>query len=182
MKIETAQVTKITLTDLLITHRLDPITIILEDYAPWQGKIIVECYGQSWSTFFGSMGEPIANFCASVSADYLANRFYGGPHSVNDFDSMKAMAIKEVIKMRRQRDLSADDARDLFDEINDRWPETEDEAWYQHGKMMVRLFGDDWHCQIPQKTSEEYQYVLRTVRAVQEGLAMYVKMKQGATA
>lgn len=41
MKISVSQVTKLTLTEL---DRLYPVTVILEDMGPRQGKIIIECY------------------------------------------------------------------------------------------------------------------------------------------
>ncbi len=52
MKIETSTVTKLTITEVA---RLDPITVILEDIEPRKGKIIIECYGKSWSSYWGGL-------------------------------------------------------------------------------------------------------------------------------
>ena len=48
MKLETSTVTKLQLTEL---NNLDPISVILENYEPGKGKIIIECCGKSWSSF-----------------------------------------------------------------------------------------------------------------------------------
>jgi len=42
MKIESTQVTKLVLTELV---RLDPICVIVEDLGKSQGKITITCYG-----------------------------------------------------------------------------------------------------------------------------------------
>jgi hypothetical protein len=53
MKIETSKVTKIRITDLIDSEfKLDPITVILEDLGPSKGKILIECYGQSWAAYW----------------------------------------------------------------------------------------------------------------------------------
>lgn len=56
---------------------LDPITVVLQDLGPNQGKIIVECYGLSWSTFWGGMsGKTVRDFVAASDSFYLASRFW----------------------------------------------------------------------------------------------------------
>jgi hypothetical protein len=54
---------------------LDPITVILHDIAPGQGKITVECYGQAWSSYWGAMGtRSVAQFVASCDVTYLVGK------------------------------------------------------------------------------------------------------------
>lgn len=54
---------------------LDPITVIMRDLKG-KGQIVVECYGDAWSTFFGGLGkDTLREFIAGASQDYLANRF-----------------------------------------------------------------------------------------------------------
>lgn len=56
--------------------RLDPITVFIQNIEPGRGKITVEVFGQSWSTYFGNMGgKTIEQFVRGVDPDYLATRF-----------------------------------------------------------------------------------------------------------
>lgn len=53
---------------------LDPVTVILFDLAPGKGRIVVECYGNAWSCYFGAIGKgDMAAFIASVGDDYLSS-------------------------------------------------------------------------------------------------------------
>lgn len=57
--------------------RLDPITILLRDEqrSPYHaGQVIVECYGQAWSAYFGSIGECSLVEFLSTDPHYLANK------------------------------------------------------------------------------------------------------------
>ncbi|MCK5607797.1 hypothetical protein KAR91_38295 [Candidatus Pacearchaeota archaeon] len=67
-------------------ERLDPITVILEDLEPGKGKIIIECYGESWSSYWGGMGDrTISEFFCSCDNDYLAKNLDSGiPQTVDD--------------------------------------------------------------------------------------------------
>ena len=54
---------------------LDPITLILKDDGG-KGKIIAECYGESWSTYFGGIGtKSLIGFLSGINAGYLEDRF-----------------------------------------------------------------------------------------------------------
>jgi len=60
-------------------HALDPITVILQDAGPNNGRLIIECYGDSWTAYWGAMGEPsLRAFLGIVSTDYIANRMMPG--------------------------------------------------------------------------------------------------------
>ncbi len=54
---------------------LDPIRVYLQDLAPGQGRITLECSGCAWACFFGSMGEDknIADFMRTAGSDYITN-------------------------------------------------------------------------------------------------------------
>lgn len=57
--------------------RLDPVTVILQDYGVGAGRLIVECYGEAWSTYWGGMGNKrIDGFIRTCSTDYIANRLW----------------------------------------------------------------------------------------------------------
>ncbi|MDU9408260.1 hypothetical protein RTH74_11685 [Pseudomonas sp. zfem001] len=195
MKTETTQITKLLISDLMgEPHKLDPVTVILEDighrviptasgsYTSRQGKIIVECYGKSWSAYWGGMGDrTVAQFFSDEHCGYLigslapslgVNRFSGG--------ALVTMAKRVVLDCRRGRtanhhpySMDKEDARKLFDRIEDelRNVEREDHCW-NHSDLLAELFSDEWWHAASEATepSPEYQYLQRIVQAVQAGL------------
>ena len=74
MKIEEAQVKTLRLTEL---DGLDPVTVMLEG-GIGSGKIIIECYGEAWTTFWGSMGEQtVGEFFCTCNNEYLFSKMGG---------------------------------------------------------------------------------------------------------
>jgi len=56
---------------------LDPILIVLQDFGGGRGRLLLECYGLAWSTWFGAYGDgTLKGFITSCGADYLANRMW----------------------------------------------------------------------------------------------------------
>ena len=177
MKIETSTVTKLVLSEL---ERLDPVTVILEDLGPNQGKMIIECYGKSWSTYWGGMGGTLMDFLARVSAEYIANRMWDHCQSqtLHDFEAFEVAAKRKVIDDRRKRLAHKDEARDAWDEIECRFPENFHEAHACGGfmrRVLVVLFGDEWWYAVPAKINPEYAYLIRVIEAVKTGVAEYAK-------
>jgi hypothetical protein len=195
MKTETTQITKLLISDLMgEPYKLDPVTVILEDighrvipsagksYTTRQGKIIVECYGKSWSAYWGGMGDrKVAKFFSDEHYEYLigrlapslgANRFSG--------DALVTMAKRVVLDCRRGRtahhhpySMDKEDARKLFDRIKDelRNVEREDHCW-NHADLLAELFSDEWWHAASDATepNPDYQYLQRIVQAIQAGL------------
>lgn len=184
MKIEKSTVTKLTITG---ADRLDQITVILEDIAPRRGKIIIECYGESWSSYWGGMGEQtIAQFFCGMDEHYLAKNLKQGIDStIVDGDSIREGAFRKLIEQRRGRmvrsrlsvdgyirlgrnDITADEARELWEEVegasfgSDGWGDP---------NLMQRVFGDEWWYSLPTKPNPAYQYLCRVIKAVQEAFA-----------
>jgi len=57
--------------------KLDPITVVLQDLSPGRGRIIIECYGSAWATYFGAIGDQrIRDFLVACSADYVVGRMW----------------------------------------------------------------------------------------------------------
>lgn len=53
---------------------LDPITVLLCDMGG-RGRIIVECFGEAWAHYFGSIGkESLRDFVAGCDEYYLADK------------------------------------------------------------------------------------------------------------
>lgn len=169
MKAELSTVRKLNLTDLMgEPHKLDPVTVILEDFEPGKGKIIIECYGESWSAFWGSMGRTIAEFFCRCDEHYLANKLSGISGDIPDYDALSGTARKEVCRLRRDEDIAKSDARDLFDDAG-RFSDAES-VHDLDGSAMQEIFGDEWWHAIPTKPNPAYEYLCRVIKAVQAGI------------
>lgn len=176
MKIEQSQVTKLLLTEL---DRLDPVTVLLEDYGDNRGKVIIECYGKSWSTYWGSMGGTLTWFIQAMDSGYIANCLdRGGDHTLPDFEGFEEKAKKQVLSDRRNRVTRKDETRRKWEEIEFYFPQDIHSAHAYRGSLLVDLFGDDWWHAIPTKINPDYAYLLRIVDAVKEGVALYAKGKE----
>jgi hypothetical protein len=171
MKIESSQVTKIRLSEL---DRLDPVTVILEDIEPRKGKIIIECYGQSWSSYWGGMGDrTITEFFCSCNNEYLIGNLSSGLRcTVEDCDNLDEWMKRGVIDQRKERNLDANDARELWDEI-DLWCENDPQFLYgsDGARLALKCIGEEWWNSLPQKENSDYQYLSRIVDAVKAGIS-----------
>src|SRR5690606_17064159 len=125
MRVETSTCTKVVISDLINSEfKLDPVTVYLNDIGPRQGKITIECYGQSWSAFWGGMGDrTIAEFFCSCDEHYLAGKLSNIRSVVDDLEALPAIARNEIIRLRKSRALDADAARDMWDDTE--WLEVE---------------------------------------------------------
>lgn len=176
MKIEQTQITKLLLSDLMgEPHKLDPVTVILEDLEPRRGKIIIECYGKSWSSYWGGMGDcTIAQFFADCSADYLIGNLAPTLRSwMFNGEALAEKVKKTVIKARRDGDFTADEAREHFDDADLLRDATSiDYLAGAHYELMQAVFGDEWWHEADRsdKPNPDYLYLQRIVLAVQAGL------------
>jgi hypothetical protein len=163
MKIEHSAINKMVITG---APSLDPITVYAEDIAPRQGKITIECYGKSWSAYWGGMGsERLAKFFSSVSTDYAANCLDRGiAASIFDPDGVKAHVKRQICKDRRSHELNAEIARGLFDDIDSE--SIGDDPW-QNSEILQKVYGSEWWYALPEKPNPDYVYLCRIVTAVQ---------------
>lgn len=53
MKVELSLITKVRITEV---KNLDLINVTLDDITPGKGRIMIECYGKSWSSYWGGNG------------------------------------------------------------------------------------------------------------------------------
>lgn len=78
---------------------LDPVTVITRDIGPGQGSILVECYGQAWSAYWGGMGpRTVRQFVASCDDDYIVDRMQSGQKATKAQRAYLSRIIKAVIK------------------------------------------------------------------------------------
>jgi hypothetical protein len=173
MKITESKVRKIKIEDILESHRLDPISVFLEDFEPGKGKITIECYGKSWSSYWGGMGSrTISQFFCSCDNSYLSSNLAPNLKSnIFDEENFKDFAKNKIIKLRKESELEPDRARELFDEIED-LSEDCSKDWFFSGNESVRdIFGDEyWNIDLPTTTNPDYAYISRIIDTVKEAL------------
>lgn len=183
MNIEITTVKKLRIGDLMgEPYKLDPVSVILEDYEPGRGRIIVECAGESWSAWWGAMsGRAVAQFVCDCGADYIIgciasqvreSRFSGA--------ALHALAKRSVIARRLgQSDyweygdrLEKHEAAELWSELDDLKSVEGDQACWRHSDLLTRLFGEEWWHMASTATEPNpaYHYLQRLVAAVQAGL------------
>jgi hypothetical protein len=164
MKIQESTVRKLVISEL---QNLDPVTVILEDIESGKGKIIIECYGQSWSSFWPAMGGTITEFFCRCDDHYLAKNLSSVREYIDDFDVLGEQVKQRICEMRKNKELDDFDARELFDEAN-----YIEDPYGDNAKLMGAVFGDEWRhdLTIPQKINPDYEYLCRIIKSVQEAL------------
>ena len=77
MKITNKPVEMLVIEDL---PRLDPIRVVLENFDPGKGRIIIVCYDAAWVGYWGAMsGKSIQEFFVGCDAGYLASNMSSAP-------------------------------------------------------------------------------------------------------
>ena len=151
---------------------LDPIRVVLEDIGPGQGRINIECWGESWANYWGGMGNSdLAEFFSSCSVQYLAGKMSSIPQMVFDPEGLIASLNQEVIRDRRKGFISQKEARKSYERITDLdpLPSTVDGLWYM-ANTMQEILGDEWWYRLPEKANPDYVYLTKILKAVQEAL------------
>lgn len=176
MKVETAMVQRITITGV---EHLDAISVYLEDCGPGRGKVTITCWDESWTNFWGSMGDgrTIRGFFIGCDNGYLCSKFAPGLHSTEeDADALTDYARKDIIKQRREAmtfkrgGMTKEEARELFDDAEYLGGYHTD-APESYGDLMYRIFGDEWwHGALPQKPNHRYEHLCRILDVVREAL------------
>lgn len=169
MKITETMVRRLTISEV---DGLDPIRVMLEDIGPGQGRINIECWGQSWANFWGGMGDDtIAEFFASSPVQYLAGKLCGDlSPDVFDPEHLKDTLKREVITERRKGLVSGGYARERFNTIEELdLPETEEQLW-GIARQMAEIIGEEWWYCIPKKPNPDYIYLTRIIKTVQHAL------------
>ncbi|MYM61617.1 hypothetical protein GTG28_20665 [Vibrio sp. OCN044] len=180
MKIAQSKVTKLYLTEL---DDLDPITVYLEDIEPRKGKITIECWGKSWSSYWGGMGSrTISQFFIGCNVSYLVNNLDSQMEKYEpDFDEYRKEMRQKVCELRRDDCISKDLARELFD-IED-WSEYVTDNPYEPIKnpcfVSEREFEElDFDgFDVPERLTTEYRYLCKIIKAIQSGLSQINQIK-----
>ncbi|WP_323907602.1 hypothetical protein [Aeromonas veronii] len=179
MQVSVSHTTKIVLTEL---EKLDPVTIYLDNPAPSRGKITIECFGKSWSSFWPAMGgRRVEEFFVSCDDDYLAGNLSScrSHIPVTDTDEICQFLRGRIIEHRREGYLDKDDARKYWDEAADI---TLTSDYCSNNDLMYDVLGDDWWLSLPEKENPDYNYLVLVIQTVREGLREYIKGTPAAAA
>lgn len=127
-------------------ENIDPVTCYVTNYEKGKGKIVIECWGKTWQTYWGAMGKrDLEEFFISCDKCYIINRISDIPGSIYDYEAISKVIGKYV------------------DEDTDLWTESE---------LMQEHFGCEWfrgYSDIPMKSNPDYEYLSRIVDAVRNG-------------
>lgn len=161
----------------------DTINVIMFDYAPSKGKIIIEDYCQSWAAYWGGMrGLTVAEYIPDSNPNTLAHKLL--PPQVDtqaiDVDELNSLLLKGVNKIYN---LSKAERESLVFDIEEfgipDLSEEESEEWVENNhETLFNLLGDDYYSKIPKKESLALTQLEGLVRKVQKALCIYNKNKE----
>lgn len=177
MKIEDTLIRQVKITDV---QGLDPIRVMIEEYDRGQAKVIIECYGQSWSSYWGSMGGDLVEFFTRTNVDYLSNCFDRGLRNRDlevdtsaMLDQFKKAMRESILDRRKDGCIDKDDAATLWEQCNnldqhdldEMRPDHQYDNWkiqdthYMCETTWKRFFGsfeDDLSCWVDDHVTEVY--------------------------
>lgn len=171
MKIQVSTNIKLSLTEL---KYLDSITIYLENFEPGRGKITIECFGKSWSSFWPAMGgRRVEEFYVSCNDEYLAKNLSDcRSHIPVTAPSELCNYLRpQIINQRRAGELKKEQARRFWEEAE---TITLASDYCSNTELMHDVLGDDWWLSLPERENPDYNYLIRVIRAVREGLRQYI--------
>lgn len=171
MKVETTTVTKMTISEV---QSLDPIAVYLEDQGTGRGKITITCFNESWSYFWGAMGDQtLSEFFCSCDEHYIAKKLGSGLRSsVVDSEKIPDHARAHIVELRRDGGLERAEARELYDEAE--WIEGQEDH-----DLLYKIFGCEWWDDLPTKPNPDYEYLCRIITTVQSALRLEAQKEVG---
>jgi hypothetical protein len=76
---------------------LDPIRVIIQNERPGVGRIIIQCYKNAWTGYWGAMGSrTVEQFFAACDASYLVGNLLG-QFKVKKADEAYLLRIVEAV-------------------------------------------------------------------------------------
>lgn len=171
MKVEKSDVLAFTISDV---EHLDPVRVMIENYEPGKGRITITCFGKAWtSAWFAMGGDTVQEFIKRVSNEYLIGYFDPQLRSTvdDDNDANLEFVKGEIIKLRRQQKIDADDAREMWEEAEGAEDVKANCCDCRVGEKLLELLGDDpWYAEWPAVPNHNYQYLERIIDAVRGGI------------
>lgn len=63
--------------------RLDPVTVYIKQYSDTASRVIVQCYAQAWTAYWGAHGsDGVERFMLSCGNDYIADNLLWGTNGL----------------------------------------------------------------------------------------------------
>ena len=122
MKIVESSIKSYRVTEL---DSLDPLTIMVEYFGGGRAEVTIKIYGESWTSYWGSMGGSVKDFFTRTNVPYLVNCFDRGIRKTSENVDKSAMKevfeykIKSKIKEERYNErVTKDEARLLWNAID----------------------------------------------------------------
>lgn len=118
MKITETKVLSLEISEL---RDFDPIRVMTENYGPGRGRITVTCEGKAWTSAWYAMSDrSVEQFFCDCGNDYLITNMAGNVSSEIDNDNEANMRFMfgEVLRLRREGEISKDQARVCWEEID----------------------------------------------------------------
>lgn len=182
MKIEQKQVTLLTITEV---PNLDPIRVQTEDLEPGKGRITVSCWGKSWTSYWGGMGEKnkIADFFCSCNPQYIIGNFTTEMDSTRYSGDVLVERVKKSIITRRHGrcleygHLDKAEAKELWRDVWIADLHYNDSPQTLPNDLMTKLYGAEWWFEAERATepNPDYQYLTRIIEAVQDAFRQIAK-------
>lgn len=124
--------------------RLDPVTVYVTNYKPGQGKIVIECFGEAWTAYWGGMGDnTLQQFFLTCDNAYILGKMLKETQQT-DFDAINDTAHKKGFSLSVTSDVEV----------------------AMQADEMSECFGSDWYMDLPQCQTPEYEYLGRILNAV----------------
>jgi len=172
MRIIETQVRKIRIEDLQ-NRRLDPVEVIVENYHEGAGKVIISCWGESWTGYWGSMGGTIEEFFQRVSNDYLIDKMSDYRPTIPDEEEDGNFIKCFVLKQRRAGMISKEEAYTAWSYVQgpslDR--HTLCSGYTPRALSCLEGIDEPWYLPWPTKVNPKYDYLSRILDVVREVFA-----------
>lgn len=118
MKLTETKVLSLEISEL---RDFDPIRIMTENYGPGRGRITISCESRAWTSAWYAMSDrTVEQFFCDCGNDYLISNMAGDIRSESDDDNDANVAFmkKEVLRLRREGEVTKDEAFDCWSEID----------------------------------------------------------------
>lgn len=170
MEIKRSTVEKIRIEGINESHRLDPVEVIIENYGDGAGKVLISCWGESWTGYWGSMGGTVEEFFQRVSNDYLIDKMSDYRAEVPDVEADQDFLFGLVLKERRRGTFDKQEARELHDYVKYSFPDRNTICNGYGPDLLKNIEGmcEPWHMDWPKKPNHKYEYLARILDIVRE--------------
>lgn len=170
MEIKRSTVEKIRIEDINASHRLDPVEVIIENYGDGAGKILISCWGESWTGYWGSMGSTVEEFFQRVDNGYLIGRMANYDSMVQDTDEDADFIRTLILNHRRRGMIDKQEAKEAWDYMGLYAPDRNSLCYGRVPEELKVIEGMDepWYFEWPRKVNHKYEYLSRILDLVRE--------------